>query len=67
MINDDDDITLEDISVNKDCDDGLESTIIFDFVGLKFQGRFGWTLVNKFIDIGSKAKVFSFWNLFIAK
>ena len=54
MINDDDDITLEDISVNKDCDDGLESTIIFDFVDLSKPGPNDWfklySLDNKGLD-----------------
>ena len=29
-------------------------TLIFEFTGLKFQIKFGWTLVNKFIDNGKK-------------
>ena len=41
--------------------------IIFDFTGLKFQDSFGWTLVNKFIDIGSEVICVSFWSLFIKK
>ena len=42
-------------------------TIIFYFTGLKFQDSFGWTLVNKFIDIGSEAKFFAVWDWPIKK
>jgi len=51
MVNDND-ITVDDIAVNKDCDDGLESTIIFDFVDLCKPGPDDWFKLYNFDNKG---------------